>query len=153
MSEKAHSERKSMVVNETAKMDPEQEASRAAILASDSERATSTAPPVGVAAAAASNAQHQHVADAIQEAALQMYHGHAAGEATVPVPWPCFKVTDALEQVVNGTIYFLKVRVSDDPVEFVQLRAYMSLFGDDPVLVALKKGDAAAGPITYFEPA
>ena len=35
--------------------------------------------------------------------------------------------------------------------EFVQLRVHLGLFGDEPQLVALRKGAEAAGPLEYFE--
>ena len=54
-------------------------------------------------------------------------------------------------QVVQGTNYFFKVQVAD--ADFVQLRVHLSLFGDAPQLVALRKGAEAAGPLEYFDAA
>ena len=64
----------------------------------------------------------------------------------------CYLVLEAHSQVVAGTNYFLKVRVSADgePLECVQLRVFVSLFGDPPALAALRKGAAAAGALSYF---
>ena len=54
-------------------------------------------------------------------------------------------------QVEQGTSYFFKVQVAD--AEFIQLRVFLSLFGDAPQLVALRKGAEAAGPLQCFEAA
>ena len=53
-------------------------------------------------------------------------------------------------QVVNGTNYFFKVKIA--AFEFIHLRVHVSLFGDEPKLVAMRKGEVAAGPLEYFEP-
>ena len=37
--------------------------------------------------------------------------------------------------------------------EFIQLRVFLSMFGDAPQLVALRKGVDAAGPLQCFEAA
>ena len=53
--------------------------------------------------------------------------------------------------LVNDSMHNL---IDVDGVTSVQaafLRVFVSLFGDQPRLVALRKGAAAAGPIDYFE--
>jgi hypothetical protein len=52
-------------------------------------------------------------------------------------------------QVVNGTNYFFKVKIA--AFEFIHLRVHVSLFGDEPKLVAMRKGEVAAGPLEFFE--
>ena len=54
-------------------------------------------------------------------------------------------------QVEQGTSYFFKVQVVE--AEFIQLRVFLSMFGDAPQLVALRKGVDAAGPLQCFEAA
>ena len=54
-------------------------------------------------------------------------------------------------QVEQGTSYFFKVQVAE--AEFIQLRVFLSIFGDAPQLVALRKGVDAAGPLRCFEAA
>ena len=71
---------------------------------------------------------------------------------TARLPAPHYLLARTLArafQVVAGTNYFFKVQVAD--AEFVQLRVFLSLFGDAPQLVALRKGEEAAGPLQYFE--
>ena len=69
-------------------------------------------------------------------------------------PWPdgTYVVCEALSQVVAGTNYFFKVRVStaDAPPEYVHLRIFVDLFGNPAALAGLLKGDAAAGELSYF---
>ena len=47
--------------------------------------------------------------------------------------------------------YLFKVQVAE--AEFIQLRVFLSMFGDAPQLVALRKGVDAAGPLQCFEAA
>ena len=47
--------------------------------------------------------------------------------------------------------YLFKVQVAE--AEFIQLRVFLSMFGDAPQLVALRKGVDAAGPLRCFEAA
>ena len=54
-----------------------------------------------------------------------------------------------MPQVVAGTNYFFKVQIADN--EHVHLRVHVSLFGDLPKLVALRKGAEADRKIEYFE--
>ena len=49
-------------------------------------------------------------------------------------------------QVEQGTSYFFKVQVAE--AEFIQLRVFLSMFGDAPQLVALRKGVDAAGRVS-----
>ena len=61
-------------------------------------------------------------------------------------------------QVEQGTSYFFKVlffKVQVAEAEFIQLRVFLSMFGDAPQLVAaaLCKGVDAAGPLQCFEAA
>ncbi len=58
--------------------------------------------------------------------------------------------TTVAAQVVNGTNYFFKVKIA--AFEFIHLRVHVSLFGDEPKLVAMRKGEVAAGPLELFEP-
>ena len=53
-------------------------------------------------------------------------------------------------QVVNGTNYFFKLKIAAS--ECIHLRVHVSLFGDKPKHVAMRKGEVAAGPLEYFEP-
>ena len=132
-------------------MEEDQVQARADILRSESERAP--APVLcGAARAAALTAEHQHIADAVSAEARRRYCGVPAGVMAKLTPWPCYLVLEAHSQVVAGTNYFLKVRVSADgePLECVQLRVFVSLFGDPPALAALRKGAAAAGALSYF---
>ena len=52
--------------------------------------------------------------------------------------------------VIDAGYHFFKVQIAE--TEFIWLRVYVSLFGDLPQLVGLRKGADAAGPLTYFEP-
>ena len=84
---------------------------------------------------------------ALRLAAWRQYTDAAEAEA-----WPAFKVVETLTQVVAGTNYFFKVRVSAEgsAEEFVHLRVFSSLFGADPELAAMLKGKDGLGPLQYF---
>ena len=68
---------------------------------------------------------------------------------TARLPVPCVPLARtrpaAACQVEQGTSYFFKVQVVE--AEFIQLRVFLSMFGDAPQLVALRKGVDAAGPL------
>tara|TARA_B100000787_G_C15987243_1_gene204234 strand:- start:234 stop:470 length:237 start_codon:yes stop_codon:yes gene_type:complete len=74
---------------------------------------------------------------------------------TARLPVPCVPLARtrpaAACQVEQGTSYFFKVQVAE--AEFIQLRVFLSMFGDAPQLVALRKGVDAAGPLQCFEAA
>ena len=110
----------------------------------------------GGAALTAATSEHQGIADTVKAAARSAYLELPPGE---PLPadtaaWPCFEVVEALEQVVAGTNFFLKVRVSADgsATEYVQLRVYEPLphVGTPPELAGFRKGTDAQGPLQYF---
>lgn len=128
-------------------MDEELERARQEVIDNDAKGLSPTAVPVGVAAANATEAQHQHIADDVRLAAWRQYTDAAEAEA-----WPAFKVVETLTQVVAGTNYFFKVRVSAEgsAEEFVHLRVFSSLFGADPELAAMLKGKDGLGPLQYF---
>ena len=107
----------------------------------------------GAQAASSVTPEHQAVADACSNAARTQYLGAAAGDEMTP--WPAFVVTEVLTQVVAGTNYFVKVRVSSSDAaeaEHVQMRIFCSLphVGAAPELVSLRKGEAAEGALAYF---
>ena len=84
---------------------------------------------------------------------MPLHPGSQLQKPRVHSPWPAYAVVEVLTQVVAGTNFFLKVRVSTaeaPAAEYVQLRVFESLFGDGPELVDLRKGDEAAGSLTYF---
>lgn len=102
-----------------------------------------------VAAAAAETAQNQHVADEVNAAARRAYLEIPEGVMAKLTPFDEYTVVEMLTQVVAGQNYFFKVRIADD--EFIQIRVHVSLFGDPPQLVALRKGTDAQGNLGYFE--
>lgn len=108
------------------------------------------APPTGEAGALAEAMQNQHVADEVNAAARRMYLGVPDDVMAKVSPFQQYVVVDMLTQTVNGTNYFFKIQVGE--AEFIHLRVWLSLFGDMPQLVALKKGPEAAKPLAYFEP-
>ena len=121
---------------------------RAEQMSSDQQH-TPVDMPGGAHAASAAAMQNQHVADDVNAAARRMYLEIPDGVCAKLTPFEQYVVVDVLTQVVQGTNYFLKVQVAGE--EFVQLRVHVSLFGDEPQLVALRKGAEAAGPLEYFE--
>ena len=138
----------------TAAMDEELEEARQDVIDADAKGLTPPAMPVGAALKTAENAQNQHVADEVKDAARLSYCcGAEAVAATPPVPpWPQFTVVETMTQVVAGTNYFFKVKVNapSDPDEFVQLRVFVSLFGSPPQLVSMRKGPEGAEDLNYF---
>ena len=136
-------------------MDAEQEAARQEVIDADAKGLTPPAMPVGAALKVAENAQNQHIADEVKDAARLSYCcGPGAVTSTPPVPpWPQYKVVETMTQVVNGTNYFFKVLVSEPskPEEFVHLRVYVSLFGNPPHLASMKKGPEVAEELQYFD--
>ena len=157
------------------KIDPDLDAARTELIRSDQER-TPVELAVGVHAASAAAMQNQHVADDVNAAARRAYLGITDDVSAKLTPFDRFVVVDVLTQVARcvplarthrdpacshpsccclqveqGTIYFFKVQIAD--TEFIQLRVFLSLFGDAPQLVALRKGVEAAGPLQCFEAA
>ncbi|NXR82067.1 CYTA protein, partial [Pycnonotus jocosus] len=61
-----------------------------------------------------------------------------------------FTPTEYRSQVVAGTMYFIKVRVSD--VEYVHIKVFQSLPCENqgPSLVAFQTGKTRDDPLTYF---
>lgn len=125
------------------------DSARADVLHNDQQRAAPALPGSAAAASAAAAMQNQHVADDVMSAARRIYLGMPADAADEVRPFAEYVVVEMKTQVVAGTNYFFKVRVGAD--EHIFLRVFVSLFGDQPRLVALRKGAAAAGPIDYFE--
>ena len=151
------------------KTDPDLDAARTELIRSDQER-TPVELAVGVHAASAAAMQNQHVADDVNAAARRAYLGITDDVSAKLVPFDRFVVVDVLTQVARcvpacdpacshpscrclqveqGTIYFFKVQIAD--TEFIQLRVFLSLFGDAPQLVALRTGVEAAGPLQCFD--
>ena len=131
--------------------DVEFDRSRAELMAND--RSAPPQPPCGAAAATAASMQNQHIADAVNGAARRMYLEVPEGVMAKLTPFEQFTVVETLTQVANtvhrshprpadqphahqvvaGTNYFFKVQVAE--AEFVWLRVFVSLFGDEPKLV------------------
>ncbi|NWZ38343.1 CYTB protein, partial [Brachypodius atriceps] len=61
-----------------------------------------------------------------------------------------FTPTEYRTQVVAGTMYFIKVRVSD--VEYVHLKVFLALPHENqgPSLVDFQTGKTRDDPLTYF---
>ncbi|NWW69156.1 CYTB protein, partial [Ifrita kowaldi] len=61
-----------------------------------------------------------------------------------------FEATEYRSQVVAGSIYFIKVRVSDD--QYVHLKVFQSLPYENqgPSLVGFQTGKTRDDPLTYF---
>ena len=156
-------------------VDPDLHAARTELMLSDQER-TPVELAVGVHAASAAAMQNQHMADDVNAAARRGYLGITDDVSARLTPFEQYVVVDVLTQVARctprpacsqpasrvhparcclqveqGTSYFFKVQVAD--AEFIQLRVFLSLFGDAPQLVALRKGAEAAGPLQCFEAA
>ena len=156
-------------------VDPDLHAARTELMLSDQER-TPVELAVGVHAASAAAMQNQHMADDVNAAARRGYLGITDDVSAKLTPFEQYVVVDVLTQVARctprpacsqpasrvhparcclqveqGTSYFFKVQVAD--AEFIQLRVFLSLFGDAPQLVALRKGAEAAGPLQCFEAA
>ena len=107
--------------------------------------------PGGAQAATAAAMQNQHVADEVQAAARRLYLDIPDDVMAKITPFEQYEVVEMLTQVVAGTNYFFKIRIAEG--EFIQLRVFCSLFGDDPEIVAIRKGEDAAAPIAYFDAA
>ena len=152
----ARSRSRALSLSRTAMSTTENDEARDEVIRADQVREPPMMPG-GAQAATAAAMQNQHVADEVQAAARRLYLDIPDDVMAKITPFEQYEVVEMLTQVVAGTNYFFKIRIAEGNVsaegEFIQLRVFCSLFGDDPEIVAIRKGEDAAAPIAYFDAA
>ena len=112
---------------------------------------------LGSAAPTSVTPEVAEVAGTVRAEARRQYLKIPQGVMAKVTPFSAWEPTEAMTQVVAGTNFFVKVRISaaSEPEEFIQLRIFRGLphTGGEPTLVAMLRDAEAAGPVQYFEAA
>ena len=91
----------------------------------------------------------------VQAEARRRYLGVPDGVMAKLTPFDAFELEEILTQVVAGTNYFIKVRISPPgaPTEHIALRIFQPLphTGAPPELVSMLRDEAVPTPLQYFE--
>ena len=96
-------------------------------------------------------------ADLVQAEARRRYLGIPPDVMAKVTNFDAWEVVEVLTQVVAGTNYFVKVRISASggdmpPTEYVQLKIFKPLphTGGQPELLGMKRDEEAGGDLTAF---
>ena len=91
----------------------------------------------------------------VRAEARRRYLGVPDGVMAKLTPFDAFELEEILTQVVAGTNYFIKVRISPPgaPTEHIALRIFQPLphTGAPPELVSMLRDEAVPTPLQYFE--